>query len=176
MCYFGEALVLGPNINLPMAPEANAPTLSALRKAQALASGSSEKERSLIGALVSRYSPDAAAQRPALHAAYADAMAALADKYPDDLEIAVLAAEAAMDTQPWDYWQAGGHEPKGRTADVEKLLERVLAKQPDNAGAIHLYIHLVEASDRPERAEAYADRLGPPAAPRASLNRLERPR
>jgi tetratricopeptide (TPR) repeat protein len=160
MCYFGEALVLGPNINVPMAPEANAAALAALSRAQSLASKSSEKEKALIGALALRYSPDATAQRPALDVAYADAMAALADKYPDDVEIAVLAAEAAMDTQPWDYWQPGGHEPKGRTADVQKRLEGVLAKQPDNAGAIHLYIHLVEASDRPERAEAYADRLG----------------
>jgi tetratricopeptide (TPR) repeat protein len=161
MCYFGEALVLGPNINVPMPPEANAAALAALSKAQSLASKSTEKERALIGALALRYSADSAAQRSALDAAYADAMAALADKYPDDLEIAVLAAEAAMDTQPWDYWEPGGHEPKGRTADVQKRLEGVLAKEPDNAGAIHLYIHLVEASDRPERAEAYADRLAP---------------
>ena len=118
MCYFGEALVLGPNINVPMAPEANAPALAALSKAQSLASKGSEKEKALIGALALRYSADPAVQRPALDAAYADAMAALADKYPDDVEIAVLAAEAAMDTQPWDYWQPGGHEPKGRTADV----------------------------------------------------------
>ena len=86
-------------------------------------------------------------------------MAALSDKYPDDLELAVLAAEAGMDTQPWDYWEPGGKEPKGRTADVQKRLEGVLAKNPDHPWAIHLYIHLVEASDRPERAEPYADRL-----------------
>ena len=64
-----------------------------------------------------------------------------------------------MDTQPWDYWEPGGKEPKGRTADVQKRLEGVLAKKPDHPWAIHLYIHLVEASDRPERAEPYADRL-----------------
>ena len=61
-------------------------------------------------------------------------MAALSDKYPDDLELAVLAAEAAMDTQPWDYWQPGGKEPKGRTADVQKRLEGVLAKSPTIRG------------------------------------------
>jgi tetratricopeptide (TPR) repeat protein len=162
MCYWGEALVLGPNINVPMAPEANAPALAALRKAEAIAGKSSDKEKALIGALGKRYSADPAAERATLDQAYADAMAALSDKYPDDLEIAVLAAEAGMDTQPWDYWQQpGGHEPKGRTADVVKRLEGVLAKEPDNAGAIHLYIHMVEASDRPERAESYADRLAP---------------
>ena len=159
MCFLGEALVLGPNINVPMDPAANAPAMAALKKAQSLASGASEKERDLIEAVATRYSDDPAAERPKLDAAFADAMAALSDKYPDDLELAVLAAEAGMDTQPWDYWEPGGKEPKGRTADVQKRLEGVLAKAPDHPSAIHLYIHLVEASDRPERAEPYADRL-----------------
>jgi tetratricopeptide (TPR) repeat protein len=86
-------------------------------------------------------------------------MAALSDANPDDLDIAALAAEAAMDTQPWDYWQPGGHDTKGRAGDAIKRVEGVLAKNPLHAGAIHLYIHLVEASDRPERAEKYADAL-----------------
>jgi tetratricopeptide (TPR) repeat protein len=159
MCFLGEALVLGPNINVPMDPEANAPAIAALKKAQSLAGGASEKEKALIEAVAARYSEDPSAERPQLDMAFAVAMAALSDKYPDDLELAVLAAEAGMDTQPWDYWEAGGKEPKGRTADVQKRLESVLAKSPDHPWAIHLYIHLVEASDRPERAEPYADKL-----------------
>jgi tetratricopeptide (TPR) repeat protein len=159
MCFLGEALVLGPNINAPMDPAANAPAIAALRKAQSLSEGASQKERDLIAAVATRYSEDPSAERPTLDAAFADATAALSDKYPDDLELSVLAAEAAMDTQPWDYWQPGGKEPKGRAADIQKRLESVLAKDPNHAGAIHLYIHLVEASDRPERAEPYADRL-----------------
>jgi tetratricopeptide (TPR) repeat protein len=159
LCFLGEAIVLGPNINVPMNPEANAPAVAALRKAQALSAGASEKEKGLIEAVATRYSEDPAAERPKLDAAFADATAALSDKYPDDLGLAVLAAEAGMDTQPWDYWEPGGKAPKGRTADVQKRLESVLAKDPNHPYAIHLYIHLVEASDRPERAEAYADRL-----------------
>jgi tetratricopeptide (TPR) repeat protein len=159
LCFLFEAMVLGPNINVPMDPEANAPALAAVKKAQSLAGKASAKERDLIDAVALRYSDDPAAERPLLDAAYADAMAALSGKYPDDLELSVLAAEAAMDTQPWDYWEPGGKEPKGRTADIEKRLEGVLARAPDNPYAIHLYIHLVEASDRPERAERYADRL-----------------
>jgi tetratricopeptide (TPR) repeat protein len=159
MCFLGEAIVLGPNINVPMSPEANAPAIAALRKAQALSAGATEKEKGLIDAVATRYSEDPAAERPKLDAAFADATAALSDKYPDDLGLSVLAAEAGMDTQPWDYWEPGGKEPKGRTADIQKRLETVLAKDPDHPYAIHLYIHLVEASDRPERAEAYADRL-----------------
>jgi len=159
MCFVAEALVLGPNINVPMDPAANAPAIAALRKAREFSAGATEKEREFIEAVAARYSEDPAAERPQLDAAFADAMIALSDKYPDDLELAVLASESEMDTQPWDYWQPGGKDPKGRTADVVKRLEGVLAKSPDHPWAIHLYIHLVEASDRPERAEPYADRL-----------------
>lgn len=159
MCFLAEALVLGPNINVPMDPAANAPAIAALKKAQSLAGGASDKEKALIEAVAARYSEDPAAERPKLDLAFAEAMAALSDKYPDDLELAVIAAEAGMDTQPWDYWEPGGKEPKGRTADVQKRLEGVLAKNPDHPWAMHLYIHLVEASDRPERGEPYADRL-----------------
>lgn len=159
MCFWGEAFALGPNINVPMDPAINAQAVEAAGKASALAAGASEKERDLIAALATRYADDPAADRAPLDAAFADAMAALAEKYPDDLDIAVLAAEAAMDTQPWDYWEPGGAEPKGRTDEARRLLERVLAANPDHAWGIHLYIHLVEASDHPERAEPYAERL-----------------
>ncbi|HEY6631746.1 MAG TPA: hypothetical protein VIZ90_09860, partial [Rhizobiaceae bacterium] len=159
LCFLGEALVLGPNINVPMDPAANAPAVAALRKAQGLAAGTTEKEEDLIQAVATRYSDDPKAERAALDAAFADATATLSDKYPDDELLAVLAAEAGMDTQPWDYWQPGGKEPKGRSADVQKRLEAVLAKNPNNPWAMHLYIHFVEASDRPERGEPYADRL-----------------
>jgi tetratricopeptide (TPR) repeat protein len=159
ICFAAEALVLGPNINVPMDPAANAPAVAAVKKAQSLAAGASEKERDFIAAVATRYADDPAADRKPLDAAFADAMAALSDKYPDDLELAVIAAEADMDTQPWDYWEPGGVQPKGRTADAQKRLEKVLAAAPDHPWAIHLYIHLVEASDRPERAEPYADRL-----------------
>lgn len=159
MCFAGEALVLGPNINAPMDPAANQPAVEAIRKAQSLAAVATEKEKGFIEAVALRYAQTPQEDRKPLDAAFADAMAALSDKNPDDLELAVIAAEAGMDTQPWDYWEPGGHEPKGRGADIQKRLEAVLAKQPDHAWAMHLYIHFVEASDRPERGEPYADRL-----------------
>ena len=90
-------------------------------------------------------------------------MAKLAEAYPDDSEINTLAAEALMDTQAWDYWQmsaTGSKDPKGRAAEIGTMLERVLKSNPDHPGAAHYYIHLMEASDTPERAEPYADRLG----------------
>ncbi|WP_222182027.1 hypothetical protein [Geminicoccus harenae] len=159
MCYWGEAFAWGPNINAPMPPEAVSPAFAAIAQAKYLAEGASELERGLIDALAKRYAPDPAADRKALDRAYADAMAELAARFPDDDEVQVLFADSLMNLQPWDYWQADKATPKGRTAEQVAALERVLARNPDHAAAIHLYIHTVEASTTPERAEAYAERL-----------------
>lgn len=160
LCYWGEALALGPNINAPMAADAVAPAWTAVSKATALADHTSAKERALIAALAARYGHEAQADRSALDRAYADAMQQVAASYPDDNEIALLYAESLMDLQPWDYWQAAGTQPKGRTSEIVGLLERVLARAPDHPGAIHYYIHLTEASSEPQRALPYAQRLG----------------
>jgi tetratricopeptide (TPR) repeat protein len=159
MCFWGEALVLGPNINMPMVEEAVAPAFAAAQKAQALAAKASPSEQALIAALSARYAADPKADRAALDAAYAAAMAKAAAQFPDDNEIAVLYAESLMDLSPWNYWQPGGHEPNPQSAEIVPTLERVLARAPDHPGAIHYYIHAVEASDQPKRAEPYADRL-----------------
>jgi tetratricopeptide (TPR) repeat protein len=158
-CFWGEALILGPNINVPMMPEANAPALAALEKAVALKSRAGPKERALIEALEKRYSSDPKAERPALDASYADAMKEVAARFPADDTIRTLYVESAMDTQPWDYWEPGGAKPKGRGAEIVSNLETVLKRNPKHAGAIHLYIHAVEASTAPERALPHADRL-----------------
>ena len=146
--------MLGPNINVPMEASANAPALAALEQAQALAAHASDKEQALIAALAKRYSADPKVDRAALDKAWADALGEVAQRFPEDTEIAVLHAEAMMDTQPWDYWTDGGRQAKGRANEIVAELERAMAKNPDHPGAIHLYIHAVEASDRPERAEA----------------------
>jgi len=159
-CYWGEALILGPNINVPMAPEANAPAVAALAKAVALKDRAGAKERALIEALEKRYSADAKMERPPLDSAYADAMKAVAARYPQDDTIRTLYVESAMDTQPWDYWEPGGVKAKGRGDEIISNLEAVLKRNPNHAGAIHLYIHAVEASTTPERALAPAERLG----------------
>ena len=159
MCYWGEAFALGPNINAPMDASAVEPAFAAVAKAQALAEGAGERERALIAALAERYSPDPGADRAALNAAYADAMADAAARFPDDHGIAALYADAVMNTSPWDYWEADGSTPKGRIGNAIEAVEAVLAENPDHPFAIHLYLHLVEASTEPERAEPYADRL-----------------
>src|SRR5262245_50763850 len=159
MCFWGEALVLGPNINLPMQEDAAAPALAAAEKARMLAAKASPREQALIAAVSTRYAKDAKADRALLDAAYASAMEKVAAQFPDDNEIAVLYAESVMDLSPWNYWQPGGREPTQRSVAIVPTLERVLARDSNHPGAIHYYIHAVEASDRPERAEPYADRL-----------------
>lgn len=159
MCVWGEAYVLGPNINLPMDEGAVAPAYAAAQKAKALAGKASPREQALIGALAQRYAGDPKAARPPLDAAYAKAMAKVAEQYPKDDEIGTLYAEAVMDLSPWDYWKPGGREPNPQSKPIVPTLERVLARNPNHPGAIHFYIHAVEASDRPKRAEPYADRL-----------------
>lgn len=160
LCYWGEALVLGPNINAPMNATSIAPAFEAAIKAKALSEKVSAKERALINALVARYGRGAQTDRAALDRAYADAIQKVAESYPEDDQVSVLYAESLMDLQPWDYWETGGTQPKGRAAEIIGLLEKVLARSPDHAGAIHYYIHLTEASATPEKALPYARRLG----------------
>ena len=157
MCYWGEALVLGPNINAPMDPSNNPTAWAALDRAQALADGGTARERAYVRALAARYAPEAPEDRSGLDAAYAEAMGDLAAQYPDDLDAQVLYAEALMDTTPWDYWQPGG-EPKPVTRTVLSILEGVLQRAPDHPLANHLYIHTVEAQ-HPERGLEEAERL-----------------
>ena len=159
MCYWGEAFAHGPNINAPMTDDAVAPAYAAYRRAFDARENASEKEKALINAIGYRYSSAPVRDRSKLDNAFADAMDEVAKTYPDDDFIAAVAAEANMDTQPWDYWEADGRAPKGRTARTISLLEGVLARTPDYPAAIHLYIHITEASNDPYRAAAHADRL-----------------
>ncbi|MFD0461012.1 hypothetical protein ACFQY9_03025 [Microvirga aerilata] len=166
MCLWGEAWVLGPHINYPMDPDANARAIGVLEQARRLAPRD-DLQAALIDALSRRHSPDPQADRKALDQAYADAMEAVQARFPDNAHVALLTADALMNLSPWDYWENGGKTPKGRTARMLELIEGVLGDrqvgslkaEPDHPGAIHLYIHAVEASDRPERAAPHAARL-----------------
>lgn len=164
MAYWGQALVLGPNINAPMAPEEEPKALAHLKNAQSLKSKVSQRERDYIDALALRFTgkPE---DRAAADQAYAGAMRILQETYPDDLDAAALYAESVMDLRPWNYWTRDGR-PYEQTHDIINALERVLAKNPEHPGALHYWIHLWEASNTPEKAEAAADRLLPlaPAA------------
>ncbi|WP_338577550.1 hypothetical protein V8J38_01290 [Brevundimonas olei] len=157
-CWWGEAMALGPNINAPMDERDRAAALKALNRALVLSAGAAPHEQALIDALGLRYSDDPTADRAALDAAYADAMLVAARRFPDNDDVAVLAAEAAMDTTPWNYWEADQRTPVGRIGEAIRLIETVLDRSPAHPQAAHLYIHLMEAAD-PARAEAAADRM-----------------
>jgi tetratricopeptide (TPR) repeat protein len=158
MCWWGAALVLGPNINAAMDPAANAAAWERVQVAQGLSSNATERERAYIEALSARYTEAAPADRTSLDAAYADAMAELSAAYPDDLDAATWYAESLMTLQPWDFWDDDG-APKGNTPEILATLESVLERNENHPGALHLYIHAVEASDDPDRGVVAADRL-----------------
>ncbi len=158
MCWWGAALVLGPHVNSSMDPANNPKAWDRLRRAQKLAAAADKREQAYIQALSARYAQNPPEDRRPLDQAYATAMAGLVQQFPDDLDAATLYAESLMDLQPWDYWDAQGR-PTGNTAEVVSRLESVIARNPDHAGALHLYVHAVEASNEPERGVAAADRL-----------------
>nr|ART37392.1 E109 [uncultured bacterium]ART38451.1 G405 [uncultured bacterium] len=159
MAYWGIALTLGPNYNLPVDAERDRAAYEALQKALSLAPQASEAERAYIEAVAKRHSSDPKADRKALDQTYADAMREVAKRYPDDLDAATLFAEALMNVRPWDLWTHEG-QPQPGTDEIVSTLESVLQRNPDHPGAIHYYIHTVEASPQPERAAPFADRLG----------------
>jgi tetratricopeptide (TPR) repeat protein len=164
MCWWGEAFAHGPNINAPMDAAANARAFDAAARADLLAHKAMPAERALTAAMVKRYSLDPKADRAALDAAFADAMLAAAAAHPAHDDIALLAAEAAMNTRPWDYWTAD-KKPNQRIGEAVRLVETVLARSPTHPQAAHLYIHLMENGPDPKLAEATADRLNAPLAP-----------
>ncbi len=158
MCNWGLAYVLGPNINAKMSDDAVPEAYSAIQQAVKLAKNSSAAEQAYINAMATRYTDQPLADRSELDLAYAEAMAQVAQEYPDDLDAATIYAEALMDTMPWDYWTEE-QQAKPATQIVIATLESVLQQDPNHPGANHLYIHAVEAV-QPEKAEAAADRWG----------------
>ena len=157
VCVWGQALVLGPNINLPMDPATAGNATALARRAAQLAAYATPADRALIEALQARYADPAPDDRKPLDLAYAEAMAKVVRAFPGDDDAATLYAEALMDLAPWAQWAEG--KPTEHTPRVLAELERVLARNPRHIGAMHYYIHATEASPTPERAIPYADTL-----------------
>lgn len=158
MAFWGEALVLGPSLDVRTRPDEVA-ARAALERAVALTERASERERGLIGALVKRHDPRPGADRaPPDAAAYAEAMGELARRYPDDADIRTLFAEALMLRHPREYWDPYG-EAEPWTAEILTELEAILARWPDHPGANWLHIVALEASPDPGRALPAAGRL-----------------
>lgn len=157
MAYWGQALVLGPNINAAMDPNDEAAAFDLVRKALSLKSRATPREQAYIEALAQRYSGKAD-DRAERDRAYSQAMGGLVTRFPDDLDAAALYVESVMDLRPWGYWQPDDTPYEG-TADIVRLVEDVIRRNPTHPGALHLYIHLMEPTSQPGRAEAAADRL-----------------
>ena len=114
MCFWGEALATGPNINVTsngraiMSADERVGARAAIDKALRLLAGLTEKEQDWIRALDQRYDGDAESPREPLDRAWADALGAMAKQYPEDTTVASIYAEALMNTMPWDYWGPSG--------------------------------------------------------------------
>ncbi|MFI5134330.1 MAG: tetratricopeptide repeat protein [Chitinophagales bacterium] len=159
ICYWGAALVNGPNINAPMFDSVYKSTFDLVQKAKAKEQYASDKEKALIDALAKRYpSPMPVADRSQFDKDYADAMKEVMQKFPDDDDVAVMTGEALMDLHPWNFWNTDG-SPQPWTQEIVDIYEKVLKRDPNHPGANHYYIHTVEASKTADRAVASADRL-----------------
>ncbi|HCN92164.1 MAG TPA: hypothetical protein DIT86_02975 [Hyphomonas sp.] len=164
MCFWGEAMATGPNINVTskgkavMSDADRQSAFAAIVRAQELSGGATEQEKALIVAMAARYNGDPSTSREPLDVAYAQAMGDYVDSNPADDDAAAMYAEAWMNTMPWDYWSADG-APKPDTVKVIESLEGIIERSPEHPLALHLYIHAVEASQDPGRAEDAADQL-----------------
>jgi pimeloyl-ACP methyl ester carboxylesterase/tetratricopeptide (TPR) repeat protein len=159
MAYWGVALAMGSNYNVPADGPALLEAYNNLQKAIQLAPKASEQDRAYITALSKRYSNDLNVDKHKLEVDYKNAMGELHKNYPDDLDAATLYAESMMNLRPWHLWSLDG-KPEENTLEIVATLEGVLRRNPNHSGANHYYIHAVEASTNAERALPSADRLG----------------
>ena len=162
MCYWGVALTIGPNYNMPMMADPRGKVgWETLGLAQQHAGAATALEHALIAALASRYrgsqALDPSNQEPVL-IAYAQAMKDVARTFPNDLDVQTLTAEAMMNVNAWKLWTADGAPVKG-TEEIVEILEGVLAVDPSHPGANHYYVHTMEASRHPEKAVVAAESL-----------------
>ncbi|MGH9502067.1 MAG: hypothetical protein ACRD20_04380 [Terriglobales bacterium] len=158
MAYWGVAEAVGPNYNDPASDQRFAAAHDAIQKAVDLSASASPAEQAYIQAMALRFPADPKADRRQAAEAYHDAMRQLVKNFPDDLDAATLFAESGMNLHPWGLWHLDG-TPEANTEEIVATLESVIKRDPSHMGAVHYYIHAVEASKSPERALAAANRL-----------------
>jgi tetratricopeptide (TPR) repeat protein len=158
MAYWGIAEAIGPNYNDPASEDRFKAAHDAIAKAVSLGAGASASEQDYIAALAKRFPADPKADLRKAAEDCRDAMRELTKKYPDDLDAATLFAEQSMNLHPWGLWHMDG-TPEAGTEEIVATLESVIKRDANHMGAIHYYIHAVEASNSPERALAGANRL-----------------
>src|SRR5437868_13518797 len=158
MAYWGIAEAVGPNYNDSASDDRFKQAHEAIQKAVDMSANASPSERDYIQALAKRFPPEPNSDRKKSAEEYRDAMREVVKKYPDDLDAATLFAESGMNLHPWGLWHHDG-SPEAGTEEVVSTLESVIRRDPNHMGAVHYYIHAVEASASPERALAGANRL-----------------
>jgi tetratricopeptide (TPR) repeat protein len=159
MSFWGQAYALGPNINDPLPDDERKKNYNkAIKEAINSLNTATQKERDLIEALSHRYSTDLTKDVAELNVTYMKAMEKVVKKYPDDANIQTLYAAAVMNTTPWNYWDKEGN-PQPNIAEAKAALEKAIEIDPDNPGAHHYYIHMVELP-KPDLGVPSADRLG----------------
>jgi len=158
MAYWGVAEAVGPNYNDPADPDRYQHAHDAVQKAVDLSAGASLSDQAYIQALAKRFPADPKSDLKQAAEDYRDAMRQVVSEFPDDLDAATLFAEAGMNLHPWGLWHVDG-TPESGTDEIVSTLESVMKRDPDHLGAIHYYIHSVEASPNPERALAGANKL-----------------
>lgn len=158
ICFWGEAWSWGSYLNGAMTT-ADAPrALAALNKALALINSANEKEADLIRSLESRYIDDYDPEKRRIQdQAYADTMAGLSQKYPNDLNIATLYADALFLLEERRGYRRL-EDPN--VIRLHGVLESVLARDITHPGACHLYVHATESTPSPELAAPCAQFLG----------------
>ncbi len=158
MAYWGVAEAVGPNYNDPASDQRFKAAHEAIQKARDLSVSAPANEQAYIAAMAKRLPEDPKADRRKAAEEYRDAMREVAQNFPDDLDAATLFAESGMNLHPWGLWHVDGTPEEG-TEEVVATLESVLKRDPEHLGAMHYYIHAVEASRSPERALAAANKL-----------------
>src|SRR3989440_12772158 len=158
MAYWGIAEAVGPNYNDSASDDRFKQAHEAIQKAVDMSANASPSERDYIQALAKRFPPEPNSDRKKSAEEYRDAMREVVKKYPDDLDAATLFAESGMNLHPWGLWHHDG-SPEVGTEEVVSTLESVIRRDPNHMGAVHYYIHAVEASPNPERALAGANKL-----------------
>jgi len=158
MNYWGQAFALGPNINDPQPDDERKQKINeAIANAKKFASTATPKEQALIEALAHRYSEDLTKDVAVLNMSYMEAMVKVVKKYPEDANIQILYAAAIMNTVPWNYWDKDG-KPSPNIKEAKAALEKAMKLKPENPGAHHYYIHMVELP-YPDLGVASADKL-----------------
>jgi tetratricopeptide (TPR) repeat protein len=158
MAYWGVAEAVGPNYNDPADPDRYKQAHDAVQKAVDLSVDCSPSDQAYIQALAKRFPADPNSDLKKAAEEYRDAMRQVVSEFPDDLDAATLFAEAGMNLHPWGLWHVDG-TPEAGTDEIVSTLESVMKRDPNHLGAIHYYIHAVEASPTPERALAGANKL-----------------